>query len=90
MNANTNFSDQSVRQNNIDFTTRFKGARENVNSFLIQNRGKGPPGRKECPEGHLLPLSDINSAAFKSCTNNLSTINKLPNTNFQINFTIKK
>ena len=62
---------------------------EHPNIFLIQNKGKGPPGGWPGPAVPLLMLPDHNSIAVKSTPNKYSKFNKLPNTNFQIYFTIK-
>ena len=44
-----------------------KGHQQALNIFLIQNKGKGPPGGAGSPKTVLIPFADYKSAVCNGC-----------------------
>ena len=63
-----------------------KGHQQVLNIFLIQNKGKGPPGRADSPERGLIPFPDYHSAVCKDNISNKSEINQINQHQFSIKF----
>jgi len=55
--------------------TRIKPKIEILNIFLIQNKGKGPPGRSRSPDKGDSPVPDFKPAAGKGSRNTDQIIN---------------
>jgi len=67
------------------FKNSFKGQDESFNIFLIQNRGKGPPGGWDSPVAVNLLLPDYLHTVCNGSKNiTHKNFTKSPNTNFQI------